>query len=172
MLSTFSLLKQPNPSIPFHTCKPNIIVLLWGSGCKWYFGSIFPKILGFKAKRSYKRYTCSWLKDSASWPERVKHQQYPDGLCLGLVMMHTLGEFPGFVHDSFSFDFPGWTGKISQNVVIVCIKEHFTHSFAPIELKILRWLLHGHVMVLHHELGSVSVFLFCCVQAQAHRNLL
>lgn len=172
MLSTFTLLKWPNPFLPLHTYKINIIFLLWDSGFKWYFGSIFPKILGFRARRSYQRYTCSWLEDSASWPETVNHQQYPDGLWLGLVMMHILGEFPGFVHDSFSFDFPSWKGKISQNIVIVCTTEHFTRSFAPIEWEILRWLLHGDVVVLYHGVGSVSVFLFCCVQAQAHRNLL
>lgn len=72
------------------------------------------------------------------------------------MMMHILGEFPGFVHDSFSFDFPGWKGKISQNTVIVCIIELFTHSFAWTGLEILRWLFHGKVVVLHHEAGSVE----------------
>lgn len=68
---------------------------------------------------------------------------------------YILGEFPGFVHDSFSFDFPGWKGKISQNKVIVCIMELFTHSFAWTELEKLRWLFHGKVVVLH-QAGSVQ----------------
>jgi len=83
-----------------------------------------------------------------------------------------LGEFPGFVHDSFSFDFPGSKGKISQNIKLVYITEHFTHSFAPIDPEILRSLLHGVVLMWHYEAGSISVFLFCCVQALDYRNLL
>lgn len=169
VLSTFSLVKQPNPSILLHTCKTNI-VLLWGVAANDILAPSFLRFWCLEPESSMKRCTCSWLEESASWPETVNHQQYPDGLWLGLMMMHVLGDFPGFVHDSFSFDFPGWKGKLSQN--IVCIIEYFTHSFAPIEPEILRWLLHGDVMVLHHESGSVSVFLFCCVQAQAHRNLL
>lgn len=85
--------------------------------------------------------------------------------------MLILGEFPGFVRDSFSFDFPGSKGKISQNVKLVYITEYFIHSFAPIDLEILRSLLHGVVLVWHYEAGSISVFLLCCVEALDYRNL-
>lgn len=63
----------------------NIIVLFWGSKYKWYFGSTFPKMLCFKASRVYQRHNYCWLEDSSSCLETVNHQQYPDGLWLGLV---------------------------------------------------------------------------------------
>lgn len=67
-------------------------------------------------------------------------------------MMHILGEFPGFVHDSFSFDFAGSKEKVSQNVTIVYVTEHLTRRSAPTDVEILRSLLHGDVVVRHTRL--------------------
>lgn len=171
-LSTFPFQKWSAPSIPLHTCKTYIVVLPWGNSHKQCFGSIFPKIICFRDRRSYQRYTCSWLKDSTSWPETVNHQQYPDGLWLGLVMMHILGEFPGFVHDSFSFDFTGLK-EVSQNITRVYVTEHFARRSAPTNVEILRSLLRGDVVVWYTRLDlyqfSSSVVYKHCFTGTFHK---
>lgn len=88
-------------------------------------------------------------------------------------MMHILGEFPGFVHDSFSFDFAGSKEKVSQNITRVYVTEHFARRSAPTHVEILRSLLHGDVMVWHMRLDlyqfSSSVVYKHCFTGTFHK---
>lgn len=147
---------------PPHTCNIYIIFLSWGNNYNRYFGSTFPKVLCFRVTRAYRRHTYCWLEDSASWPETVNHQQYPDGLWLGLVTIAYTWGISRFCSWFIQLWLSWLKRKNLTNIKLVYITEHFTHSFAPIDPEILRSLLHGVVLMWHYEAGSLSFPLLLC----------